>query len=185
MDTQELIDRYQVGDRDFRWSDLTRADLSNVDLAEADLSGSDMTWANLQEANLRGAILEGADLSMANLTGADLTGTNLRGVYLRWARLDGAILDGADLQGAVVNDLKLAHARSLEGAILPNGVNHQPDLVQKLLPGPVPETQEIITGQDGEGQRSRYAADRPKRLAHFLPSSPPVDDLPPGKEGKP
>ena len=125
MDTQELIDRYQAGDRDFRWSDLTRADLSEMDLREINLSGSDMTWAKLNGAKLRQANLEMVDMSMVDLRGADLTGADMRGVYLRWARLDGAILEQVNLEGAVVNELKLDHARSLAGAILPNGAKNQ------------------------------------------------------------
>lgn len=140
MNTQELIDRYQAGDRDFRWSDLTRADLSEIDLQGINLSGSDMTWAKLNGASLKQANLEMVDMSMADLRDADLTGADLRGVYLRWARLDGAILEQVNLEGAIVNDLKLARARSLAGAILPNGQAHQEPDRPLLTAGSAPDS---------------------------------------------
>ena len=58
-----------------------------------------LTDGSLQEALLSGADLRGADLSGADLSGADLSGANL-------------------------TDEQLAQARSLEGAIMPDGTKH-------------------------------------------------------------
>ncbi|SRR5579884_147138 len=65
--------------------------------------------------------LRGADLSYANVQGADLREADLSGVNLVGANLAGANLSGARLSGAVVAAEQLAAARSLHGAILPDG----------------------------------------------------------------
>jgi uncharacterized protein YjbI with pentapeptide repeats len=74
--------------------------------------------------------LSGADLTRATLSGANLTGANLSG-----CRLDGADLSKADLSGvhlmvnaAPGNEIartELKKARSLDGAILPDGTIHE------------------------------------------------------------
>ena len=85
-------------------------------LAGADLSFLDLSGANLSGANLHEAVLIRADLSDANLRGATLLGADLSG-----ARLIGTDLSGARLAGANVSPVQLARAKSLEGAILPDG----------------------------------------------------------------
>jgi len=93
-------------------ADLSKADLrkarlvstsgeEHVSLKEAILKG-----ANLTEADLRGADLSGADLTEANLTDTNLGGANLR-----------------DAKGITEEELD-AHAKSLEGATMPNGTKH-------------------------------------------------------------
>jgi len=57
VDEQELITRYQAGERDF----------SRADLGGTDLSGADLNKAFLFRANLRKANLSGADLNRVNL----------------------------------------------------------------------------------------------------------------------
>ncbi|MFQ5854268.1 MAG: pentapeptide repeat-containing protein [Anaerolineae bacterium] len=128
-------------------ADLVRADLRAADLHGANLSKTNLQWANLhgarlseadlrraklgppaadlREADLRRADLREAILRTANLRGADLCGADLRGADLRGADLRGADLRGADLRGATVTDEQLAHARSLEGAIMPDGTEHE------------------------------------------------------------
>jgi uncharacterized protein YjbI with pentapeptide repeats len=115
----------------FRQARLGRADLGEANLAGADLSGANLYQAHMYAADLSGAMLTGAEmfganlgganLAGANLAGADLQGTNLHGANLREANLAGANLHAANLQYATVNDEQLAQARSLAGAILPNG----------------------------------------------------------------
>ena len=78
---------------------LTHTNLSNTSLFAADLSS----------AMLTDAILTNATLTDANLTGATLTGANLTDALLRGAH--------------IVNE-QLADARSLKGAILPDGSTH-------------------------------------------------------------
>jgi uncharacterized protein YjbI with pentapeptide repeats len=99
-----------------RWSDLSAsqsgggappsASLSGAVLRDRDLSGTDLRGANLQ-----GAALERADLSEADLRGANLLSASLLGTDLR----------GANLKGALVTDEQLATARSIAGAIMPDG----------------------------------------------------------------
>ena len=65
MDAQELLKRYNEGERDF-----VGANLRGAGLQRADLGG-----ANLFEANLEGAnLVQRAFLAEANLNGADLQG---------------------------------------------------------------------------------------------------------------
>jgi uncharacterized protein YjbI with pentapeptide repeats len=91
MDKQELIDLYAAGARDF-------------------------SGIHLDGVNLRGIDLSRADLSKANLSRADLSGATLYRVDLYEADLS-----GANLRGAAVTVEQLAEARSLDGAILPDG----------------------------------------------------------------
>ena len=91
---RRLLRRYRAGEREFLF-----ARLRGADLRWADLSGADLRWADLSGANLRWA-----DLSGANLNRADLAETDLR-----WAN---------------VTDEQLAEAKSLEGAIMPDGTRH-------------------------------------------------------------
>jgi uncharacterized protein YjbI with pentapeptide repeats len=91
-------------------------DLSGADLRGTDLARACMWGVNLRGADLRGADLQGADLSPDPGSGvtSDLRGADLRGVDLR----------GADLRGADVTAQQLAAARSLAGAIMPDGARH-------------------------------------------------------------
>jgi len=123
---------------DLSYADLSRADLvgayliqANLDrafLSGSDLSRSNLVGVNLVEADLREASLNDAHLSRANLSRADLTGADLRKAFLIGANLNGANLSGADLRGANLRDAKvtedqLSEAKSLEGAIMPDGKN--------------------------------------------------------------
>jgi uncharacterized protein YjbI with pentapeptide repeats len=126
---------------------LRDANLSGANLRGARListSGEDpisVTGANLKGANLSEAILRGADLSDANLSGADLSGADLSEIYLRGAALDPAKIRKADLSDANLGDANLCganlsgvtgvtneeleqQAKSLEGAIMPDGSKH-------------------------------------------------------------
>lgn len=121
-------------------ADLSDANLSGADLFEANLSGANLTRANLSKsglnsADLRGCCLNGADLSdadlsRANLNVGDLVGANLRGANLGRAKLVGANLSEADLSqadlsGTLITQVELEKAKSLEGAILPDGTKHE------------------------------------------------------------
>ena len=109
---------------DLRETILEEANLRGADLREANLREANLRGANLDVANLRGAILEEANLDVANLRGAILREAYLSEAYLGGADLSGADLSGADLGGAKVTDGELAKAKSLEGAIMPDGTKH-------------------------------------------------------------
>ena len=119
MNAEDLLRRYNGGERDFRDADLRGAG--------ADLSGARLVWTNLSEANfsganLSGANLHGADLSGANLTKAKLLDTDLQGADLTGADLTGAdltkvILGGANLTGANLTKAKLNRAELTEATL--------------------------------------------------------------------
>lgn len=80
--------------------------------------------ADLDRAVLSEAVLPGIDLHGVYLRSTDLTGADLRGADLSGARLDETDLSGANLSGAEVTQQQLDRARSLEGAIMPDGSAH-------------------------------------------------------------
>ena len=77
MNTQELLKRYNNGERDFSGANLRGASLRDANLRGANLCCADLCWADLRGANLRGANLRGASLRDANLRGANLRDANL------------------------------------------------------------------------------------------------------------
>jgi uncharacterized protein YjbI with pentapeptide repeats len=129
---------------------LMRANLVEANLFGANLQGAFLAVANLQGSNLYGAFLkgayleivnfegadlreanfEGADLQRANLQGAQLLMANLQGAYLEKAEFKDADLEDTDLSGAYLKDAtgitpeQLATAKSLKGAIMPDGSIH-------------------------------------------------------------
>ena len=120
---EELLRRYDAGQRYFcgaalGGAKLQRVGLRGTDLRYAFLTDADLTGADLRHPNLSGATLEGA-----NLSGADLRNASLYGIppppppevvdpvmILQFlvADLHGANLDGTDLRGvdlSMVNNL--------------------------------------------------------------------------------
>lgn len=110
---------------------LIRVNLADADISESWWVGADLTQADLRRANLRGTnlskvVLCNAYMRGANLTGVDLSEANLREAHLPEVDLTDADLSGADLsdanlEGAKVTSEQLAQAKSLKGAILPDG----------------------------------------------------------------
>ena len=144
MDTQELLNHYQTGKRDFSGiylsdTDLSGANLSRTNLSGANLSNTDLSSANLSRANLTCANLSGAnlwdtDLSGSNLSGADLSGTDLSGSNLRSANLCDADLSDTYLSGADLFVTYLSGAR-LCGADLSGANLCRADLLDTDLSG--------------------------------------------------
>lgn len=95
MSGENLLERYQAGNRNFQKMNLSRISLKKAYLREANFQGANLQGANLQQADLRWAILEGANLKNANLEEANLVG----------AKLDGAILEGANLKWVSFEEL--------------------------------------------------------------------------------
>src|SRR5216684_283543 len=106
---------------DLHGADLHGADLFGADLHGADLSGADLFGADLHKANLGGAGLHGANLVVADLSGADLHGADLNGADLSEADLNAADLNEAYLNGATITPEQLDKAKSLTGAVMPDG----------------------------------------------------------------
>lgn len=103
LQREELLRRYQKGERDFAHTNLSGeslcdANLQGIHLEAADLNGSNLRNINLGCASLQNAQLQLADLTdacllAADLAGANLTGTNLRGADLRDTNLQEAQLE--------------------------------------------------------------------------------------------
>jgi len=111
----DLSDSYLTGD-DLTYVNLSGALLNNVNLKNTDLSGTYLTDAHLNDAHLNNA-----NLSMTHLSGADLSGADLSKANFR----------DADLNTALVSNEQLAQAKSLKGAIMPDGSIHPYSGVQK------------------------------------------------------
>jgi hypothetical protein len=77
MTAEELLARYEAGERDF-----TGVDLSGVNLNGANLSGINLGYANLSRASLFEANLSGANLQYANLSDVNLMKANLENAKL-------------------------------------------------------------------------------------------------------
>jgi len=96
--------------------------LEDADLRHVHFQHSNLEKANLRGADLRMAHLQLSNLSLTDLTGACLSNANLYGADLRRACLNGANLFKTNLQSARnVKNKQLAEAKSLWGAILPDG----------------------------------------------------------------
>lgn len=120
MGAEEVMRRYDSGERDFSLADLIGADLRGANLRGVNLRGANLSQANLSSANLRWANLHGVDLRNANLAKA-----NLREADLGGAVLDGTDLSGVNLSGTKVTPEQLAEVASLKGAIMPNSTVHE------------------------------------------------------------
>ncbi|MEM7113649.1 MAG: pentapeptide repeat-containing protein [Chloroflexota bacterium] len=102
-------------------ANLIDAVLSKAKLHEAQLPKAQLGRAKLQRANLQNANLQQAYLAYADLEGANLIHANLAGADLREARLAQAKLRYTDLMGANVTLEVLNEAKTLHGAIMPDG----------------------------------------------------------------
>ena len=121
----QLLERYRLGERNFRRITLTEACLGKVNLSGSDFTGADLTRADLNYANLQGAIFVGAELGHATAEGADLTGVdlsraNLDRIQLRQSCLASANLDRATFIGANLANTNLS-GTSLEQTSLMGG----------------------------------------------------------------
>ena len=105
-------------------ADLHRAELGEANLSGADLSEADLHRTSLREADLSGATMRAANLSEADLREANLQGTILNAADLRRAKLADADLGEATLFRADISSEQLEKAKSLKGAIMPNGSKH-------------------------------------------------------------
>jgi uncharacterized protein YjbI with pentapeptide repeats len=120
---QELLSRYEKGERFFPnsvlpQSALAQADLSGIDLTGSDLRGSSLQGAKLSQAVLQEVNLQDAFLLEADLQDADLRWANLRGADLRKANLQQANFFGAKLRDADLQDVDLKGTRGVSAGQL-------------------------------------------------------------------
>lgn len=104
MTAEELLKRYEAGERDFRGVNLSEEILLWADLRGANLSGANLRRANFNWANLSGVDLTGSDLSEADLAWANLSKADLREANLSGANFSAASLNGADWSRAIMPD---------------------------------------------------------------------------------
>jgi hypothetical protein len=105
---------------------LKGADLSDIDLRGALLPGINLEGSSIMRGQLQGTHLEKAYLmdtylEDARFSGASLIEAKLNNAYLLEADFSGADLQNAVLKEAVILENQLKTARSLSGAILPDG----------------------------------------------------------------
>jgi uncharacterized protein YjbI with pentapeptide repeats len=112
--------------KDRRILNLSKAELFMADLRRANLSEANLHGGYLVKANLIEADLVKADLSRANLSNAWLSHANLSEANLSEANLSNARLRHANLSSArgLTNE-QIAAARTLEGAIMPDGRKYE------------------------------------------------------------
>jgi uncharacterized protein YjbI with pentapeptide repeats len=84
---QELLAKYQAGERNFAKAYLRFADLRDAILQDANLQGANLEGADLRFADLRNVNLMNADLRSTDLLHADLREANLRGADLDFSCL--------------------------------------------------------------------------------------------------
>lgn len=119
---------------------MWNANFNLVVLEGANLSQAQLWGANLSESYLRETNLERSDLHRANLSEANLELANLGGADLREANLSG-------VKKWTVEQLE--QAKTLEGAIMPDGVQ---------LCMEEAEFQECIEGPTFEQWKAQYLA---------------------------
>lgn len=94
MDAKDVLNRYAVGERDFR-----EEDWHGIHLAGAYLRGIDLTGANLRDSDLNHSDLTGANLNFACLKGSNREGTILTGATMPDGRLHNDFLESANYFG--------------------------------------------------------------------------------------
>ena len=109
---------------DLKQANLSGARLYHVSLEEANLEEAELSLAHLNKANLNSAYLGRAILRGANLQEADLSNADLHEADLKDADVLNADLSRADLTDAKITEFQLGKAKSLAGAILPDGTIH-------------------------------------------------------------
>ena len=103
MTREEVIQKLEAGDKNFKICNLSGLNLCDANLCDANLRGADLRGANLRDAYLRDAYLRHADLRHADLCGANLRHADLRHADLCGANLCGANLRDAYLRGADID----------------------------------------------------------------------------------
>lgn len=119
----DLLQRYNAGERNFQAIELIGAELNGAYLCDADFSYGEMMLAALNEVSLANcklhrAYLSGADLVGAYLQEAELIGTELIGADLKDADLKGANLERANLGGANLTNANLTGANLSEAILI-------------------------------------------------------------------
>jgi uncharacterized protein YjbI with pentapeptide repeats len=137
---QEIIKRYEAGERNFANTDLRCISISYPSLIDIDFSAANLEGsyfgsayfvnANLSSANLHGSRIYGslinsnlidANLRRVKLIGADLIGSNLTGADLTEADLSGAVLINVNLMATNLTGIKTDERTIFISTIMPDG----------------------------------------------------------------
>ncbi len=110
---QEITQKYLLGERDFRNSNLSKANLSKKNFSEINFKHTDFSYANLQGVNFSKANLSRCNFKGANLKGANLKGANFDDSDFSYSNLIEANL--ADSRGKNTNFEK-AHLNNINFA---------------------------------------------------------------------
>jgi uncharacterized protein YjbI with pentapeptide repeats len=102
MTAEELLRRYEAGERDFSGVDLYGITLEEVELPDIRLNGANLYGVTLSDVDLRSADLSNAILEGSQLRGVDLSGANLSG-----CRLSDSAMEYVDLSNANLTDARL------------------------------------------------------------------------------
>jgi very-short-patch-repair endonuclease len=121
MNREQLLLKYQQGQRDFSQLQLGSIDLSHTYLAGISFNGADLSTANLYGANLLRADLRNAILRRANLSKAVLIGSRLDGACLERANLDDTLMpNNRTTYSYRVKPEKKAYARQMRNNPTPS-----------------------------------------------------------------
>lgn len=98
----ELLDRYQQGERDFGGTALDQAenDFQGKYLEGINFSPGSFLFANFQKAHLRGANFSQCNVKCCDFRGADLRDAKFTDSAIDSAEFVGANLEGTDFTGA-------------------------------------------------------------------------------------
>jgi uncharacterized protein YjbI with pentapeptide repeats len=110
MTLEELLAKYEAGERDFSGVDLSEANLSGVKLNEANFSHANLSIVNLSGSHLCSTDFSHAQINVARLSGAYLHQANLNHASLNVANLIRADLSCAQLQSASLIRAELIRA---------------------------------------------------------------------------
>ena len=132
LDRDELVRRFEQGQRDFTGADLSAADLQNLTLG-----GIILRNANLRKAKLFGTSFKGADLTESDLSGtylakAELSGAKARRTNFHGCRMDGVSWDDVDLQSARLTEVNLRNA-TLNSCVMKSAGLKDADLTNLTL----------------------------------------------------
>lgn len=100
LSSNEIIKRYDLGERDFSGVECIGGWLSGVNLSGASFKGANLSFTSFQGSDLRCCDFSQANLTWTNFVNADLTKAKMRRTKLNFAKLNEAILEGTDLSGA-------------------------------------------------------------------------------------
>jgi uncharacterized protein YjbI with pentapeptide repeats len=110
---EEILRRYQSGERNFEGSDLPdESCLRGASLAGANFSRSWLSWVDFRGADLRGVCFDQCNVKVSDFRGADLTGASFREAMLcgalfdRSTKLDDVAVVGAEFYGSQVDDIR-------------------------------------------------------------------------------